>query len=330
MPGARRSAVDCPLGGRGDVNLMATLLYSHPACREHLPGRQHPERPERLDAVLERLSTPGYAPLLQRRPTPADIETLSRVHRAGYVDATLDAVPETGRAFLDPDTAVSAGSHEAALLAAGACVAAVDAVLAGEADNAFCAVRPPGHHAEADRAMGFCLFNNIAVAALHARAAHGLRRLAVVDFDVHHGNGTQAMFYADPDLFYGSTHQYPYYPGTGARAERGVAGNIVNEPLAAGSGSAEFRAAMRDSMLPALDAFKPELLLVSAGFDAHAADPLADIRLTEVDFEWVTRELMAVADRHCGRRLVSTLEGGYHLGALADSVGAHVATLMTP
>ena len=316
------------VGARGDVNLMATLLYSDPACREHRPGRQHPERPERLDAVLERLATPGYATLLRRRPPPADVETLSRVHRAGYVDATLEAVPAEGRAFLDPDTVVSPGSRAAALLAAGACVAAVDAVLAGEADNAFCAVRPPGHHAEADRAMGFCLFNNVAVAALHARAAHGLRRVAVVDFDVHHGNGTQAVFYADPDLFYGSTHQYPYYPGTGARGERGVAGNIVNEPLAAGSGSAEFRAAMGGSMLPALAAFAPELVLVSAGFDAHAADPLADLRLTEEDFVWVTGELMAIADRHCSGRLVSTLEGGYDLGALADSAGAHVAALM--
>ena len=312
----------------GDVNVMATLFYSHPACIEHRPGAQHPERPERLEVVLERLATPAYEPLLRREPPPADVETLSRVHRAGYVDATLDAIPKEGRNFLDPDTAVSPGSRDAALYAAGAPVAAVDAVLAGEADNAFCAVRPPGHHAEADRAMGFCLFNNVAVAALHARAAHGLRRLAVIDFDVHHGNGTQATFYADPDLFYGSTHQYPHYPGTGAREERGVAGNIVNEPMPPGSGSAEFRAAMYDSILPALKAFKPEFVFISAGFDAHAADPLADIRLTEDDFGWVTRELMAVADRHCWGRLVSTLEGGYDLDALANSVAVHVATLM--
>ena len=213
---------------------MTTLFYSHPACIDHRPGGQHPERPERLEAILERLSTASYETLDRREAPVVEIEKLSRAHRAGYVDATLDAIPKEGRSFLDPDTAVSPGSREAALRAAGACVAAVDAVIGNEASNGFCAVRPPGHHAESDRAMGFCLFNNVAVAALHARAAHGLRRIAVVDFDVHHGNGTQSIFYADADLFYGSTHQYPHYPGTGAREERGVAGNIVNEPMPAG------------------------------------------------------------------------------------------------
>ena len=307
---------------------MTTLFYSHPACLDHQPGDHHPERPERLRAILERLSTPSYEALERREAPIADVHDLSRVHRAGYVDATLDAVPNEGRIFLDPDTAVSPGSREAALRAAGACVAAVDAVMDGIADNAFCAVRPPGHHAKADRAMGFCLFNNVAVAALYARATHGLHRVAVVDFDVHHGNGTQAMFYADPDLFYGSTHQYPHYPGTGAREERGVAGNVVNEPMPPGSGSAEFQIAMGDTLLPALDEFKPEFILISAGFDAHAADPLADINLKEEDFSWATRELIEIAKSHCSGRIVSTLEGGYDLDALASSTGAHVAALM--
>ena len=307
---------------------MTTLFYSHPACLEHQPGNQHPERPERLKVIFDRLSTPSYEALERREAPIVDIQNLSRVHRSGFVDATLDAIPKQGRKFLDPDTAVSPGSREAALRAAGACVAAVDAVISGEASNAFCAGRPPGHHAEADRAMGFCLFNNVAVAALHARAAHELQRVAVVDFDVHHGNGTQSMFYADPDLFYGSTHQYPHYPGTGAREECGVAGNVVNEPMPPGSGSAEFQIAMGDSLLPALDDFKPELILISAGFDAHAADPLADIYLKEEDFAWVTEQLIAIAKTHCSGRVVSTLEGGYDLDALANSTGAHVAALM--
>ena len=307
---------------------MTTLFYSHPACLEHQPGNQHPERPERLKVIFDRLSTPSYEALERREAPLVDIQNLSRVHRSGFVDATLDAIPKQGRNFLDPDTAVSPGSREAALRAAGACVAAVDAVISGEVSNAFCAGRPPGHHAEADRAMGFCLFNNVAVAALHARAAHELQRVAVVDFDVHHGNGTQSMFYADPDLFYGSTHQYPHYPGTGAREERGVAGNVVNEPMPPGSGSAEFQIAMGDSLLPALDEFKPELILISAGFDAHAADPLADIYLKEEDFAWVTEQLIAIAKTHCSGRVVSTLEGGYDLDALANSTGAHVAALM--
>ena len=308
---------------------MTTLFYSHLACVDHHPGRQHPERPERLEVIIDLLAKSSYDALSRRDAPLAEIETLSRVHRVGYVDATLDAIPKAGRSFLDPDTAVSPGSRGAALRAAGACVAAVDAVMAGEGDNAFCAVRPPGHHAEADRAMGFCLFNNVAVAALHARATHDLQRLAVIDFDVHHGNGTQSILYADADLFYGSTHQYPHYPGTGAREERGVADNIVNEPLAPGSGSAEFRAAMSESMLPALAAFKPDFLFISAGFDAHTADPLSDINLIEEDYEWVTRELIAIADQHCSGRLVSTLEGGYDLDALANSVGVHIEALMT-
>ncbi|MEX2009525.1 MAG: histone deacetylase family protein, partial [Dongiaceae bacterium] len=244
-----------------------------------------------------------------------------------YVEGVLRAVPETVLVALDPDTFLSPGSGEAALRAAGAVCAAVDAVVGGEATNAFCAVRPCGHHAETARAMGFCVFNNVAVGAEQARAVHGLKRVAVVDFDVHHGNGTQASFEADPDLFYGSTHQSPLYPGTGAAEERGV-GNIFNAPLAPMSGSREFRAAMTGTILPALRRFGPDLLLVSAGFDAHEADPLASLRLHEDDFAWATQELIDVADEACAGRLVSVLEGGYDMAALAASTAAHLRVLM--
>src|SRR3546814_549995 len=207
-------------------------------------------------------------------------------------------------------------------------LAAVDAVMAGEADNAFCAVRPPGHHAEPDRAMGFCLFNNVAVGALHARAVHGLNRIAVVDFDVHHGNGTQAAFWSDPDLFYASTHQSPLYPGTGSARERGVNANIVNVPLPTAAGSQQFRQAMRDFVVPALTSFQPEVLFVSAGFDAHGEDPLAGLDFTEDDYAWATGELLALARSACGGRLVSVLEGGYNPSALGRSVAAHVRALL--
>ncbi len=223
---------------------------------------------------------------------------------------------------------LSPGSGAAARRAAGALCAAVDAVAAGEAGNAFCAVRPPGHHAEPSRAMGFCLFNNVAVGALHARAAHGLRRVAVVDFDVHHGNGTQAMFWDDAELFYASTHQMPLFPGTGGAEERGVAGNILNVPLAPMAGSLEFRHGLRETILPALIRFEPQFILVSAGFDAHEDDPLAGLRLHEDDYAWVTTELLAVARDFCDGRVVSTLEGGYNLQALGASAAAHVTALM--
>jgi acetoin utilization deacetylase AcuC-like enzyme len=223
---------------------------------------------------------------------------------------------------------MSSGSAEAALRAAGAAIAAVDGVMDGDFGNAFCAVRPPGHHAERSRSMGFCLLNNVAVGALHARVAHDLKRIAVVDFDVHHGNGTQDVFFADRDLFYASTHQLPLYPGTGSPDESGIAGNVLNRPLRPGSGSVEFRAAYRDSVLPALEAFMPEFILISAGFDAHRADPLANLALSEEDFGWVTREICTVAARVCGGRVVSTLEGGYDLAALAASAAAHVQALI--
>jgi acetoin utilization deacetylase AcuC-like enzyme len=307
---------------------MTTLLYTHSACFDHDTGPMHPERPARLKAVLSAFDAPEFKSLERREAPRAERAQIARVHDEAYVESTLAAVPETGHRGLDPDTIVSPGSGEAALRAAGALCAAVDAVVAGEADNAFCAVRPPGHHAEPARAMGFCLFNNIAVGAAQAREVHGLHRIAVVDFDVHHGNGTQAMFWDDPDLFFGSTHQMPLYPGTGSTKERGVANNIVNAPLAPMSGSSEFRAAMRDRILPALTKFGPDFVLVSAGFDAHEDDPLAGLRFHEDDFAWATSGVLHIARHSCAGRLVSTLEGGYDLEALARSSAAHVRALM--
>ena len=306
---------------------MTTLLLSHPACIAHDPGDFHPESPARLRAVLSALEAEEFAPLERRQAPRAEIEDIARVHPRDFVEAVLAAVPKEGHVGVDPDTILCPASGEAALRAAGAVVAAVDAVVTGEAKNAFCAVRPPGHHAEPDRAMGFCLFNSIAVGAARARAVHGLERVAVVDFDVHHGNGTQAMFERDAALFYASTHQYPLYPGTGAAGERGV-GNVVNVPLRPGSGSAEFRRAFGTAILPALDDFEPSLILISAGFDAHRRDPLAQLMLVEEDYRWATEQLLACAARHAQGRLVSALEGGYDLQALAASAAAHVRALM--
>ena len=306
---------------------MTTLYYTHAACLDHDTGPGHPEHAERLRAVQRALDAPAFGALERRAPPLAETEAIGRIHGHDHVRGVLTAVPSAGYARLDPDTVVSPGSGSAALRAAGALVAAVDAVVAGEAKNAFCAVRPPGHHAEPDRAMGFCLFNNVAIGAAHARSEHGLRRIAIVDFDVHHGNGTQAAFAAEPDIFFGSSHQYPFYPGTGAASETGC-GNIVNAPLAAGAGAYEFRAAWGERILPALDAFAPTLVLISAGFDAHAADPLAAINLNEEDYRWITVEIAAIAASHAGGRIVSTLEGGYDLDALAASAGGHVAALM--
>jgi len=307
---------------------MTTLLFSHPACEDHIPDLGHPENPGRLRAVTAALSAAEFDGLLRREAPRAEESQIARVHPGGFVHDLLSHVPAEGVYGIDPDTYLSPGSGEAALRAAGAVVAAVDAVMAGEADNAFCAVRPPGHHAEPDRAMGFCLFNNVAVGALHARAAHGLHRVAVMDFDVHHGNGTQAAFWSDPDLFYASTHQSPLYPGTGSARERGVNANIVNVPLPPYAGSDEFRQAMRDGVVPALTAFQPEFLFISAGFDAHADDPLAGLDFVEEDYAWATEQLLALARSACGGRLVSVLEGGYNPDALGRSVAAHVRALM--
>ncbi len=298
-------------------------LFSHQACLAHDPGAGHAECPDRLRAVLRALEHRDFDTLL-REPAPlATREQLCLAHPAAYVDALLALHPQEGDLLcLDSDTFVGPGSVTAARHAAGGAVAVVDAVMEGWADTGFAAVRPPGHHAEARQAMGFCLFNSVAVAAYHARARWGLRRIAVVDFDVHHGNGTQHMFQADADLFYASSHQMPCYPGTGAARETGV-GNIVNLPLAPGSGSAAFRTAWTAHGLPALRAWAPELLIVSAGFDAHLADPLAQLALETADFGWITDELLASAPR-----VVSVLEGGYDLAALAASAALHVRRLM--
>lgn len=304
---------------------MSTLLVTHAACLDHDPGAYHPESPARLKAVLEGLSEIKG---LERAEAPrAEDRHLTLVHPVRYVEAVMGTIPPAGRHALDGDTVVCPASGEAALRAAGAVAAAVEAVVGGKARNAFCAVRPPGHHAEAQRAMGFCMFNNVAIGALHARANLGLDRVAVIDFDVHHGNGTQHMFERDPNLFYASTHQWPLYPGTGAADERGC-GNVVNVPLRAYSGGESFRAAFERQILPALDGFRPELVIVSAGFDAHADDPLASLQLHEDDYAWVTAALLEVAETHAKGRLVSALEGGYDLRALAASATAHVRALM--
>jgi acetoin utilization deacetylase AcuC-like enzyme len=306
---------------------MTTLLYTHEACVAHDPGPHHPESPARLRAVLEALSAPEFAGLDRREAPEAAIDDIARVHPRRLVESLLSQMPKEGYAALDADTILCPESGKAALRAAGAVAAAVDAVIAGEAERAFCAVRPPGHHAEPNRPMGFCVFNNVAVGALRAREVHGVARVAVVDFDVHHGNGTQARFADDPTLFYASTHQSPLYPGTGAASETGV-GNIVNLPLRPMSGSNEFRQGMTRVILPALAEFAPELLMISAGFDAHRADPLAQLMLDESDYAWVTERLVEIARDHARGRVVSTLEGGYDLVSLGASAAAHVRALM--
>jgi acetoin utilization deacetylase AcuC-like enzyme len=307
---------------------MTVALITHPACLEHDTGPWHPERPDRLRRVLQALEHPQFSALLRDLAPLATEAQLCLAHPPEYVQAILAVSPEPGqRVALDADTIMSTGSREAALRAAGGAVMAVDAVMEGWAKQVFVATRPPGHHAERDRPMGFCLFANAAIAARHAQVRWGLSRVAVVDFDVHHGNGTQDIFQADPTLFYASSHQYPCYPGTGSAEERGV-GNIVNAPLPPGSGTAAFREAWEVLILPALEAFRPELLVISAGFDAHKADPLAQLRLEAADFAWLTGRLLAVARTHCQGRVVSLLEGGYDLDALAESTAAHVRALM--
>lgn len=308
---------------------MATLFVTHHDCIEHDTGPGHPESADRL-RVIQRVFEAEEFMFLHREEAPlADIDLIKAVHDPAYVDKVMATIPETGISSLDGDTYVSAKSGKAALRAAGGACVAVDAVVDGHESNAFVATRPPGHHAEYDRAMGFCLFNNAAVAAHHARKRYGLKRIAVMDFDVHHGNGTQDLFYNDPDLFYCSTHQWPLYPGTGAETERGCANNILNVGLTAGAGTAEMQAAFNQTVLPGISAFKPELLIISAGFDAHKNDPLAGLCFETDDFVWMTRQLMALADAQCQGRLVSLLEGGYDLPSLADSVLQHVRTLMT-
>lgn len=305
---------------------VSTAIYTHEACFGHETGPDHPESPKRLQAVLDALDDPYFA-LLERIEAPRATRTqLARVHRADLIERILDHDAESF-SELDPDTVVSPGSAEAALRAAGAVCAAVDDAITGWNRRAFCAVRPPGHHATPSRAMGFCLFNNVAVGAAHAIARHRMQRVAIVDFDVHHGNGTQEIFWNDPRVLYVSLHEFPLYPGTGAAEEKGV-GNMVNVPLPARCGSASFRDAIEQTAMPALEAFGPQFLLVSAGFDAHRLDPLANLQLETDDFAWVTRRLADVANRHASGRLVSSLEGGYNLQALGECAEAHVSALM--
>lgn len=306
---------------------MTLLFYTHPAALAHDPGPGHPEAPVRLRKVLEAVEAAEIPGLVRREAPLATLDQVRRVHPEPYTSRILNAVPAEGYARLDSDTVVSPASGEAALRGAGAACAAVDALLAGEARRAFSAMRPPGHHAEAMQAMGFCLFNHVAVGAMQARHVHKLSRLVIFDFDVHHGNGTQASFWDDPDMLYISTHQSPLYPGTGTAGERGSKGNVLNRPLPPGTDGAAWRRVVEQDVLPAIDRWRPELIFVSAGFDAHAADPLASLALTEEDFAWVTRELVRLAEIHAEGRIVSVLEGGYDPPALARSVVAHLNSL---
>jgi acetoin utilization deacetylase AcuC-like enzyme len=306
---------------------MPTIIYSHPASLAHQTPDGHPERIDRIRTVHQVIRSPLFKSTIHREAPLGTAEQILRCHTQEHYQHILSSAPESGFEYLDSDTVLSPGTLPAALRAVGGACAAVDDVMKGAAQNAFLAMRPPGHHAEHNRAMGFCLFNHAAIAAEYARATYGLERVAVVDFDVHHGNGTQDIFWADKNLFYGSTHQMPLYPGSGTRSETGV-GNIFNAPLKAGDGGEEFKSAMNEIILPALNLFEPELLIISAGFDAHVRDPLASLELEEEDFAWITLKLMEIAQTHCDGKIVSVLEGGYDLQGLAGGVGVHLQALM--
>lgn len=304
-----------------------TLWVHHEQGLKHLTPQGHPERADRLRTVTETLSGNRFAGLKRIEAEPCDPDIVTLCHSPGVLKRLQAARPSEGIAQVDGDTHISAGSFSAVFSAIGAATQALDAVFAGEVSNAFCAVRPPGHHAEIDTPMGFCLFNSIAIAARYAQQTLGVERVAIVDFDVHHGNGTQDIFKDDPSVFYGSSHQMPLFPGTGAANETGV-GNIVNTPLRAGDGGETIRAAFNDHILPGLVNFSPDVILISAGFDAHWRDPLANIELKGEDFDWMTAKLMEVADKVCDDRIVSLLEGGYDLAGLSEGVSAHVSRLM--
>ena len=306
---------------------MSTLLLSHPACLDHLTPAGHPERPDRLRAIEQALEDERFHLLAREQAPEAPLDIVALAHPMEYVEAIRDASPVEGRVQLDADTSMSPGSFEAALRGAGGAMRAVDEVMNQKSANAFVAVRPPGHHAETARPMGFCLFNNVAIAARYAQERHGVERAAIVDFDVHHGNGSQDIFWADKSVMYCSTHEMPLYPGTGSVSERGEHNTIVNAPLSAGDGGDAFREAFETVILPRLRAFKPEFLVLSAGFDAHTRDPLANLNLVEADFTWVTKKLMDIANDNAQGRIVSVLEGGYDLEGLSRSVAAHVTAL---
>jgi acetoin utilization deacetylase AcuC-like enzyme len=307
---------------------MSTLLISHPACLEHLTPLGHPERPDRLRAIEQALEDERFQSLAREQAPTAPLEIVALCHPMEYIEAIRDAAPSEGMTRLDADTSMSPGSFEAALRAVGGAMLAVDDVMNQKASNAFVAVRPPGHHAEVARPMGFCLFNNAAIAARYAQDHFDLERAAIVDFDVHHGNGSQDIFWADKSVLYCSTHEMPLYPGTGAVSERGEHNTIVNAPLSAGDGGDAFREAFETVILPRLRDFKPDILVISAGFDAHTRDPLANLNLVEADYGWVTKKLMEIADDSAQGRIVSLLEGGYDLQGLSRSVAAHVTALM--
>ena len=309
-----------------------TGLVYHPAYLEHDMGAGHPESPNRLRAILQQLERSGTrARLSAIEPRTAEDHWIMQVHTPDYVASLKKQAPSSGRVSLDPDTSMSPGSLQAAYLAAGGALAAVDAIMAGAVDHAFCAVRPPGHHAEAGRAMGFCLLNNVAIAARYAQKQYGLARVLIVDWDVHHGNGTQHSFDDDPSVLFFSTHQYPHYPGTGRATETGRgagAGSMINVPMEPGEGDEAYRAIFLKSLVPAADAFKPEFVIISAGFDAHRDDPLAGMGLTEEGYAELTTIVTGIARRHAQGRLLSSLEGGYHLMALAASVDRHLQALL--
>lgn len=309
-----------------------TGLVYHPAYLGHDMGAGHPESPNRLRAIMEQLEQSGTAARLTRiEPRAAEDEWITLIHEPAYLAMLKTHAPTNGRVSLDPDTSMSPGSLTAAYLAAGGALAAVDAIMSTDVDHVFCAVRPPGHHAEAGRAMGFCLLNNVAIAARYAQKKHGLSRVLIVDWDVHHGNGTQHSFEDDPSVLFFSTHQFPHYPGTGRESERGRGageGYTINVPMEAGEGDDEYRAIFHNVLVPAADKFKPELVIISAGFDAHKDDPLASMGLTESGYAELTSIVAGIAKRHAQGRILSSLEGGYNLTALAASVDAHVRGLL--
>jgi acetoin utilization deacetylase AcuC-like enzyme len=307
---------------------MSTLLLSHLACLEHLTPMGHPERPDRLRAVEQALEDEKFQTLAREQAPLAPLDIVALCHPIEYVEAIRNASPEEGMVRLDADTSMSSGSYEAALRAVGGGMQAVDEVMTGKAANAFVAVRPPGHHTEVARPMGFCLFNNAAIAARYAQKKHSVERVSIVDFDVHHGNGSQDIFWSDRTVMYCSTHEMPLFPGTGAVSERGEFNTVVNAPLRAGDSGDAFRTAFETAILPRLREFKPDLLVISAGFDAHTRDPLANLNLVEADYTWVTQKLMEIADQSANGRIVSMLEGGYDLQGLARSAAAHVTALM--